>query len=59
MRKLTEDDVRLIYALIDERNRLMKQAKDLSNAKIAEKFEVDKTTIGKLERGEIWTDVLR
>ena len=63
--KITPADARLIRALGEERDRLLArsreladqaaevraQAMQLSNAKIAEKFEVAKTTVDDIIRG--------
>lgn len=45
MTHLTEEDRRLIVELIEERNRLKRQWHALSNARIAEKFEVSRTFV--------------
>lgn len=55
--KLTESDVKLILKLVDERESLKKQASDLSNKKLAEKFDVHQRTIEKLLSGKTWRHV--
>ena len=55
--KLTESDVRLINQLIDERNELLRQAKSLTNAAIADKFGVHVRTIDRISTGESWGHV--
>jgi hypothetical protein len=55
--KLTADDVRLIRELVAERERLLAEAARLSNAAIAEKFEVHENTVWKVTRGAGWIHV--
>ena len=55
--KLTEDDVRLIRGLVDERVRLRQEASLLSNAHIADKFGVSKRAIDRVTAGETWVYV--
>ena len=55
--KLTEDDVVLIRGLVDEREKLKQQARQLTNAKIADKFGVSNRTIDRITAGEIWVYV--
>ncbi len=55
--KLTEDDVRLILSLAAERDKLRAAAGELTNAKIAEKFEVAKGTIEKITQGRGWSHI--
>lgn len=55
--KLTDDDVRLIRALIEERESHKKAAAQLTNKKIAEKFGVHFRTIDRISAGENWTHV--
>ena len=43
--KLEKNDIRLIRELAGERERLIREAKSLTNQKIAEKFEVHEHTI--------------
>lgn len=52
--KLTEDDVRLIRAAVGERERLRQEARELSNASLAEKFGVHTRTIEKVIQGYSW-----
>lgn len=52
--KLTDDDVRLIRELVSHRNDLVRQARDLSAIKIAEKFDVHHRTIERVTQGESW-----
>ena len=52
--KLDEDDVVLIRRLIVEREMLKAKARQLTNAKIAEKFAVHVRTIDKISTGETW-----
>lgn len=49
--KLTDEDVRLILSLIEEREALYRQAKALSNRVLGEKFEVSHKTIEKIAVG--------
>lgn len=55
--KLSEDDIRLIRACVEERERLRAQAAELSNAKLAEKFGVHEATIEKVLSGVTWGHV--
>jgi predicted transcriptional regulator len=55
--KLNDEDVRLILALVDERTRLLSEAKKLTDAKIAEKFDVSENTIQKISRRITWIHV--
>lgn len=54
--KLTADDVRLMRELVAERERLLKEAKKLTDAKIAEKFEIHPNTVWKATRYETYKD---
>jgi len=56
--KLTDDDVRLIRALVEERRQLTQQARSLSNARIAEKFGVHERSVEKIINGEQWGHVI-
>lgn len=56
--KLTEDDVIAIRALVDYRSKLLKEAKTLTNAKIAEKFDVSDVTIERIASGERWGHIV-
>lgn len=55
--KLSEDDVRLIRELMSEREYHKRQAAQLTNAKIAEKFGVHVRTIDRVTNGENWGHV--
>jgi len=55
--KLTEDDVRLIRALCDERDILLAQAAKVSDRKLAEKFEVAPSTIYAVAKRQKWASV--
>lgn len=57
MAKFTEDEIALILNLVNERDALKKAASELTNAKIAEKFEVHPRTIEKIISGETWAHV--
>lgn len=55
--KLTEEDVRLLRKCVVERERLRKQANELSNQRLAEKFDVHVRTIEKVLQGYSWFHV--
>ena len=55
--RLTEGDVRIIRELIEERVRLHKEARALTNKRIAEKFGVHIRTIDRINSGETWGHV--
>jgi hypothetical protein len=55
--KLSEDDVRLIRDLVAEREALRAEVRKLTDAKIAEKFEVHPNTVRKLCQGGSWIHV--
>ena len=55
--KLCEDDVRLILSLVEHREKLKREAKNLTNARIAEKFSVHIRTIDRITSGESWGHV--
>jgi ribosome-binding protein aMBF1 (putative translation factor) len=55
--KLTEKDVINIRALVDERAKLISEARKLTNANLAEKFGVDVKTIEKINAGQTWTHI--
>lgn len=55
--KLNDEDVRKIRALIDHRADLLRQAKELSNRKLASKFGVHYRTIDRISAGETWGHV--
>lgn len=48
--KLSPDDIRIIRQCIEERVRLKRQARELSNAKLAHKFQVHRNTIVAISR---------
>ena len=53
--KLTNDDIKLIHQAVEHRNELRKQASQLSNRSLAEKFGVHYRTIDKVTAGYSWT----
>lgn len=55
--KLTADDIKLLFKCVAERERLRKQANELSNDALARKFEVHRATIEKVLRRETWYHV--
>lgn len=55
--KLTETDVELIREIIGERNQMKFVLSQMTNAKIAEKFEVHVRTIDRITAGESWTHI--
>lgn len=55
--KLTEDDVRLILAAVEERERLRAEANRLSNKSLAEKMGVSLRTIDRITQARGWTHV--
>jgi len=55
--KLTEEDIKHIFELVDYRNELREKANQLSNKGLAEKFGVHKSTIEKVLMGQIWRHV--
>ena len=55
---LTLDDVRLIKLLLGEKDELKEQLKKLSNQKIAEKFNVNRRTIDRIQSGETYSDII-
>jgi len=50
--KLSEEDRKLIMGLISERERHVRKARELSNRKIGEKFDVHYSTVYKVSRKE-------
>lgn len=56
--KLTEDDVRLILAVVDERERIKQQLRQMTNAKLAEKFGVHVRTIDRVTACGGWAHVV-
>jgi len=55
--KLTPDDVRLIRGLVAERERLLSEARKLTDAKIAEKFDIHENTVWKVRQKSSWFHV--
>jgi len=55
--KLNEDDVILIRALVMERNRLISEARKLTDKKISEKFGIHPNTVWKLTKYGSWKHV--
>lgn len=55
--KFTEAEILLILNLINEREALRRAASELSNAKLAEKFEVHPRTIESIVSGRTWAHV--
>lgn len=55
--KLDEAAVALIRQLIAERDELKRQASELTNAKLAEKFGVHVRSIDRISAGESWGHV--
>ena len=55
--RLTDDDVRTIRALIEHRADLLRQAKQLTNKRIADKYGVHFRTIDRISSGETWGHV--
>lgn len=58
MASLTDEDVRLIRALVEERRRLIAEARKLSNKLIAEKFGVKERSVERIISGEQWGHVI-
>lgn len=56
--KLDEEDIRLIFAAVEERKRLRDEANRLSNKALAEKFGVHVRTIDKVTAYETWTHIV-
>lgn len=56
--KLTEQDVAHINALVDHRDELRRQLRELTNAKLAEKFGVHVRIIDRITAGETWGHVV-
>lgn len=56
--KLSGEDVRLIRELLEERERVREAAAELTIQKIADKFEVDRTTITRIGNGRYWKEVV-
>lgn len=56
--KLDESDVQLILGIVDHRNKLKAELSELTNKKIAEKFDVHVRTIDKITSFQSWTHVI-
>lgn len=55
--KLTEEDVKLILALNEERLEIRKKLKEVSIEGIARKFDMSPSVIGRIVRGHAWRHV--
>lgn len=55
--KLNERDVEIIRELVSIRDEYKRQASELTNKKIAEKFGVHQRTIDRITAGENWGHV--
>ena len=55
--KLTEADVREIFEMVEQRDRLKRQLSRLTNASIAEMYGLHVRTIDKVIQGNGWTHV--
>lgn len=55
--KFTEEEVAMILNFVNEREALRKAASELTNAKLAEKFEVHPRTIESIISGRTWAHV--
>jgi len=53
--KLTEEDVALIRAMVEEREEMKQKLRNVTNAKIAEKFGVHIRTIDRITQGRGWS----
>jgi hypothetical protein len=52
--KLDADDVRNMRALLEYRNKLRAELAELTNKKIGEKFDVNETTVFRVEHHKIY-----
>ena len=52
--KLTDDDIRKIRELVALRAKLLKEARDITNKKLAESYGVHYRTIDRIASGETW-----
>ncbi len=57
--KLTEADVREIFAMVEQRDRLKRQLSRLTNASIAEMYGVHVRTVDRVTSGHGWSGVER
>lgn len=55
--KLTEDDVALIRAIVEDREATKAKLREVTNEKLAEKFGVHIRTIDRVTTGESWGHV--
>ena len=55
--KLTDEDVRLIRLCVAEREQLLKEARKLTNAALAEKFGIHKNTVDAIANFRKWIHV--
>lgn len=55
--KLTESDIELIRLILQEREIMKNQLKQITNKSLAEKFGVHQRTIDKVVVGESWVHV--
>ena len=55
--KLDEEDVKLVLELLSYREQLKQELKHLTNAKIADKFDVSVRCIDQISAGETWGHV--
>jgi DNA-binding transcriptional regulator YhcF (GntR family) len=57
MKRLSDDDVKLIKDLLAEKDFLKEKLKCLSNREIAKKFEVNRRTIDRIQSGETYNTI--
>lgn len=55
--KLTDDDIRLIRECVAERERLINEARRLTNAELARKFDVHQRTIDRITQRKAWIHI--
>lgn len=56
--KLKEEQVREIRALLDEREEARARAAELTVQKIADRYNVDRTTVTRIGNYQYWKDVV-
>lgn len=56
--KLTEEQVREIRDLLDEREEIRERAAELTIQKIADRYKVDRTTITRIGNFQCWKGLL-
>lgn len=56
--KLTDDDVRMILQIVEDREEMKRVLKGMTNAAIAHKFGVHVRSIDRVVTGETWGHVL-